>query len=1289
MVGWAKSSLCMFAEQSMLLISHGTSEPPRGVLPTDGAAEGGRESGVIYDDTAVIARTCRLFELLDLTFDCMIAAVGALPSDSSSDHDLSQMSYSVAMHMYPSLFDSLSLAVLSSTDDVAFAGFQLLAKICGFFPDEFLVCTMEWLCCTFSRTFGEGIETHTPPPLDRLAAATTYEMRMCVLARVGNAMELIMKGNPVMTHQKPLNPSLLRALLITLLELFSQLANESLACALTLATNSSRPGLHGLCDPSCMSMGLSYLLHPIAVVMECLSMSSSHSDYGPLDIPLLRTLWMHLSLLKFTDRLRWADAWGKRNLNVSYGSVKGVVNTLAQLTPPLVEFTGGGKAMGFLERELAYCPTAKVVMKCLPRSTVSTASEWIDLCTGCTMTQEVLSRPAAKKLSSSNIGALLYLSAVRYLESLRITAHLEARTLFIYLASEDILSSAWLEDSMCYLMRSYFFSLWETAIMAPRQNRISQHAVMSLFQFVVTRCIHASKVTRDMAQEYLARIHSCSPWVYWHIDSVFTLFECVEILSCLKLSESRVLSHPVCVDSTPWCVDIFPGSVPPMEFPGSNEAISSTAVTIFEMCYGWFVEASDRVPSNIHETLHEYILRCDHDDMHGTNGRYIEAGVSIANELCSQHCPTYHLSCPDEGDMFFAERAAASRSVAQKYSESSTGSTGAGATFSPPRALVYKARYVGEASGLVSQVLSSGQDSGEGFWCPEQLVESLLRPCYEFFDKELSPANSSNGGEDATTVVIFKSAALLRELCLLTDVDSRGRNRKAHCESLPHITLSRNLVKKHAIITTRYYSALLTANFSTAIVSTLVFVWRWLSSCSSVISFAIIENAMICFQFSAMARVGLFHGQCSSCRPGGSSSNIGSDELRKPVARDCRVSTVALLRCADTFAGALESPFLQATPSKGESSCPVDFKAHEEWIDFISECLTTHSDLSDVIFDAVGASLAFHEYFSMDSSSLVARFKLLALALRLLKDSLLWSNSSAIKNKRHIMRERTLHIALLWFVDPIPFPSMHPRRVVEEYSVLKQFCQLLCDDSCLWVVEYAHEVTFDIEDRGHSHPRPLYRRGAGANAALGHLRSLMNRDTKEPKLHRHHRHESASSRQFGINIPLEAAQRSQYDLHESGIVWLLRVLIYSHLDLLLATAPSTVITATHDSSQPSSLISPIEMKTFRAAYRALLRVPGRSYATAIEVAWAIHPSLALSIADRFSSRLFNTQHRPSSSAACTHAAVTVLLDYISISPSAVRTDHRAVSYFLLLCDGKLGVSVVFLCAYIWNDHLFA
>lgn len=1273
LVGWTKSSLRSFVEDCLQTICNDIM--PQSFDGTDDSFLNDRLIGGPRHHSYTAARVARIVSMLSLlgvVFDylCVLPVDATMVDGREVETDLSLR---VAEHIYPSLFDAISFAVLSSPPRVVGSACFLLAKLCVAFPDSFLLSTVDWLCCTFSRTLEVAVvsDKHSDN-------GGSVSKRMSVLSGLGKAMECIVKGQVISVNSTPvvsggavgnietrsLNHLLMRATLNRLLELFANLANTCLTFALTRAIGLNISIAACLVDPSCLSMGLIYILHPIADAMEELStvhVRDIDEDMVYFDIPLLRTMWIHLSLLQINNRNQWYGMYDKAYAGMSFQRTCQSADKLARYTPPLVAF-GGGQFVGSLEKELMYCPVAKAVSKCMQGYKLTDSAAWIDICTGHDMLMELLSRSAVRSLSSGNIGALLYFSAVRCLEGIRISSHHEGRVMFYYLCSAEITSSSALKDAFVHMASKHLFPIWESAIMGKQSGLESRQRVLKLYQFVVTRTVHASQVVRTLALEFVDRIFKCSPWVYWNADAVFTLFECLEVLSCLKKSETVVLPRPKCIDHRPWRVDLYLDRMPAMEFPSSNEAISAVATSTLTMCYEWFAVASQRATFVIHEILHEYVLMCGND---GSVNSYSDVGVSVASEICSSHQPGYHFTSHDESEIFHFERCVASRSMSERYKTSGGSSGSETAAYSRPSSLMYKARYVGEANGIIRHTVLSMYTQGIGT-DQSKFFSTFLNPFYDYFNDAMSSASFTDMLITDLKVMIVKSAAYIRELTIIATLGARNT-------TAPGCILDKRLVREHALVCLRHYSKLLTRFFSSSMVTTIVFVWRWLAASSSALSSLVIESTLSCFDKSTKLNLGLFHKHSHSCREGGAPRD--ADNCRKTqeefIHRDARAQNVTLLNCCDKLSNVDDTPFVHSRmkPEVTQLCCTIsEYNAHEEWIDFIGECLSTYSDHSEAMFDTIASTLKYHQTFSTDSSSLVARFKLLCLAFRLLKSSLISTSTAAKKNKRHIMRERIIYLSLMWFVEPVSFPSINPQHNDEEFFVLKKFSQLFVDDSALWVIDYANDVSLNINESGEIEAKAVQTRGPGAFLAINHLRTLMQSShvgSNGSSMHRQHSHEDITSRHRGIDIPVDEAERAQYDLHKSGLVWLVRALTYNYMDLLVACR------ASHNSSDVTGRrtgkavrsLSSYEKQKFAELYSSFLNAPEHTYAIAVEVAWVIHPPLALSFVERFKCRLYS---RGKGVHGHMHKAISTLLDYIACNPSAVRKDYRTITYIPLL-----------------------
>jgi hypothetical protein len=211
-------------------------------------------------------------------------------------------------------------------------------------------------------------------------------------------------------------------------------------------------------------------------------------------------------------------------------------------------------------------------------------------------------------------------------------------------------------------------------------------------------------------------------------------------------------------------------------------------------------------------------------------------------------------------------------------------------------------------------------------------------------------------------------------------------------------------------------------------------------------------------------------------------------------------------------------------------------------------------------------------------------------------------------------------------------------------------------------------------------------RDLGINKALGQVRDHYDDTDSHSRSHAHAHSRSAVDRESGYE--------------NTGVIWLLQALVLHKLDQLLAWRGSNDIgkkvastagqgqqslrqkaygknskkSKNNVQSVNSSFITTSHIKAVTAQLSLVMKSPAVIFESAIEVAWTVNPSLALSFADRYRCRI-SREKTTLGHGKPARTPFTVLHDLIAASPSAVREDWRA-AHFILDFEG------MYVCMYV-------
>lgn len=1163
----------------------------------------------------------KYLELLTVIFDG-VCIISPTPSSSESIKDLS---FEIGSYIYPSLIDILSYGHCSPViiDKVC----KLMGKLSARHDREFLSETLDVLCCNFSRYFMDTIK-HPPSSFN---FATTRKQYLLFLSHLGTGLmhlattSFYLGGGLDCEPPRIETPSKLRHPILlgihkALVRLFLSLANAALGKAIEESIQHVRPIEGFLKDDS--AIGLLCLIPPIASTMQLLTPSKENisnsivaqddanmiTDMGHLisyDIFSLQSFWVHIALFQFWNRNYWEKRISQvglthlANMNIFELSLDQIV----AFTPPLVEFRGGSSILYF-ESEMTSNVVAKSIMKCTNTGQLYGKYDWVDACTGFSVVKEIYKTPECNHINQ-NVGMILTLTAVFCLEKLRIEKFGDIRMIFYYLCDEGITSSNSTIILLTSFAKEFYFTQWKSDLnryahlfLHKTVNRLHYIDSSTIIIFLLSRCIHSSRFVRDLAFYYIESIYQSNSELFWEYTSIFTYLRCVDILGLLVHSPALNISPPDYLSMEPWNHDIYLNILPTMEFLGSED-ISETSSKLLHFGYTFLTKGALESSELLVPILQEYILHSNWTSLHKST---IDSriGLAMAHEFCHAGRPTFHFNNNPRSALLSRERFDAALFVSQSFGISCRDSKCIPHFVPENDSLFLKSLYVGQATGL----MGSPSDESKSFSHDSYVLafQSIFRSLSDLFfrEQEISVEKCEQ--------LILRGAALLRSFAL--QWDSIGD------------------IFQFASVYLNYFTLVVKKCYSHQVISTVIFVWKWLLGCSPRILGPLILSNMIATlqQQVCTLSIGLFHRHNFSCH------------LSLSSQYDYRPSNAKVFRAVD-------SPFLNSTVHSPIVPCAADCFPFELWIDFMMKIFDIHGTLHMAsLFSMMEILLHDVSLFSRDSSSMIARFKLLIFAFRILKVSVVPAKTFNISvHRRRILRERVYEAIVDFFNNQNAFTATNHVIVDKEILVLHDLLTVCFEDYAIWSVDYADGISESVNI---AKSQAEWFRGCGSAFAVKYLRTLMSTKhltSSETTI-------GPSLRTFGIQI--SGALRSNVSPLDNSILWFVNAIILRHINYLVAWRTSHNFLDSLTNSQIMNL---------NKRFKCVLKSSDVLFSQGVQISWIFSPSLALSYCERFSFRILKSNS----------LSLSCLLSLITTNPESIRNDWRVLR-FLSNMTGLLG-----------------
>lgn len=1157
-------------------------------------------------------------ELLTTIFDCVSLIT---PSSSSVEN----LSLQMGSYIYPSLIDILSYGHCSPAiiDKVCI----LMGKLSARHDREFLSETLDVLCCNFSRYFMEIINHHTSP----FTNVSTKGQYLLFLSHLGTGLmhmttTLFYLGGglncepPQVETPSNLRHPILLGMHKALVKLFIGLANAALSNALKESIQHDRPIEQCLRDDS--AIGLLCLLPPIASTMNLLTPSKENisnsivsqedanmiTDMGHLlsyDIFSLQSFWVHIALFEFSNLHYWEKVISRVGLTqlLHVNILQKSFEQIVVFTPPLVQFRGGS-SLFYFESEVASNVVAKSILNCPNSGKLNGTYDWIDTCTRLDVV-ETMRKSTEWGHISRNVGMILTISAIFCIEKLRTQYFGDIRMIFYYLCDEGVATSSITVSLLTNFASSIAFPQWvgnfnrhHHFFLQRNPNRLDYVNTSSVIIFLFSRCLHSSHVVRDLALTLIEKLYQCNPELFWEYDALFTYLRCLDILGLLFESPIN-FSLPAYLSMEPWNIDIYLNILPTMQFLGAN-AISETGQRLLAFGYTALSEGILKLSELLYPILHEYILLSNHDTMQRSSKHDCRIGLAVANEFCSAGRPTCHINQSSQLVPLHQERSVAAALASQALDLSLKDSTLPDST-----SIFLKSQYIGQALGVLDSVVQTFEPMCHSRVAYKGAFRSIFTSLVELF----SNAKECDLSEKCEKLFL-NGAALIRALIIQYDSSNQNLVKSRGLPELPEIYEFTLLYLNNVTIIIQQY-------YSHQLISTLIFVWKWLLGCSPRrLGPLVMSNMIAIFQQICTFNVGLFHRHNSLCQTPLTSKwdyRPSNANIFRPVDTPLIISPVALQKqspyCGDCF------PF-------------------EEWIQMLNKVFIISGTLYlTSLFSML--EILFHDVtlLSCDTSSMVSRFKLLTFAFRIIKASMVPSKAFNISiHRRRLLRERIFSVALDFLSTSNIFPSPNQAENVKEISVLRDFLTACFEDYTIWSVDYGevsnqttHESSFLVGS---------CMRGSGPAFAVKQLRSLMSFKSvvpSEPTV-------GPSMRSFGIQLSGARANSPE----RIAILWLIQALILRHINFLGVWVSSE---SRNIFSKDSTLVS--MNKKFKSILKSTLNI----FEDGLKVSWIFSPSLALSYFEKFSSKLSKSL-----------SPLSCLLSLITTNPDSVRHEWRALKY---------------------------
>lgn len=1211
------------------------------------------ESCLTNPDESASCQLIRSIDLITTIYDgvCIIT-----PISSSSKLTVNDLPLVVARYIFPSLVNILSDAHCSPAiiDKIC----KLMGKLSARHDREFLSETLDILCCNFSRYYLEA---------SRIAAASDFKIDLqqylLFLSHLGTGLlnfttvSFFLGGGLDCVPPRIETPSKLRYPLLlgihkALVKLFITLANDSLTMALEAAIQLDCSVKNCLCNDAVI--GLIYLLPSIAstmlllapgkenisnsiVTQEDANMITNMGHLVSYDILSLQSLWIHLTIFRFVDLSHWERKMSEAGLNhiASYDKFRLAIEQIVAFTPPLVEFRGG-ISISYFESEMNSNPVAKAILNSHHLGRIRGKYRWVDECTGFNVL-DIIAQSSESRLIIENIGMILIVSALQCLEKLRIEIFGDARMIFYYLCDEGVVSSSSSTFMLTWFAKRQFFdelkiSLHRSPDHSIQATQLQYVSNSSMIVFLLTRCIHASRFVRDLAFYYIENIYASNPGLFWEYDSIFTFLRCLDIMGLLLSSAGSRVSTPNYLSSAPWNNDIYLNILPTMEFPGSVEEISDSSRKLLTFGYTFLTQASLHIPELLFSILQEYVLLSS-TAVVSQFTRPLEIdigiGVSVANEICASGRPTFHLNPSTETFVLRRERSDAAASVSHSfYALAKSSNQKFIYRTVQSSSLSIKSQYVGEAIGLLDIIELHGSETTDRIFSLQSYHRAFLS-IFRSFEEIFSKCLSGSHLLDRCEKLILRGAALLRFMVLTNNsYASSGSNKIT--ESIQY-----HEIISDAITLFHYFTISLQKFFSHQLVSSLLFVWKWLLGCSpDYLGSLILSNIITSFHQTVTMNVGIFHKHHSSC-----SVSKG----------DVRPTNAEFFCCSQSPCG----NFFFSSPIK---YCHADYSAFEDWIDFMDEIFYAYrSQYLLPIFNLLEILLHDVRLISQESSAMIPRFKLLTLAFRVIKASLVPSQGYSISvHRRRILRERVFEVALDFFTPQNHFTSSNVSLIDKEILTLQEFLSVCLEDFHVWHVDYAEVGSDNVAGRSSLGIHGGHSRSCGAVYSVKFLRVLMYSKKFIPDDFDH----GSSLRDYGIQM--SASKRLPHFPPFSGsniLVWVINALVLQYIDHLIAWRGRRFpLSLTKKRSK--TVLTETTLLQLSQKFREVLESSDATFLRAIKTCWIISPSLALSFIEKFRCQL-SSHHKHFPSLSC-------FVNLIILNPESIRHDWRSIKYLVFL-----------------------
>lgn len=380
------------------------------------------------------------------------------------------------------------------------------------------------------------------------------------------------------------------------------------------------------------------------------------------------------------------------------GLIPVLVVGIVQKTPPLVSCGGmsGGEAMGYFLHQLGTTGLIKTLLSQegstsrVDNTQRIIKGKWVDDYTSVSiyklvkendglfphsMDRVVPSSCVKVKASTlpplvdcTRLGVVLFATAVRYLESIRVSYLQEAYTfVLLYLRDTGVENSPLLVKLLMDISQTFLLPLFEKRILKitiplryphflPLEcTEAILHRPTKAVAATITQCLHGNASVRVAAYMYLKGIFASQacPSLFWDTTALSALLQCLEALDKLDGDINFVHSTvPLPLDDF-FSVNILSHStrcnfitqLPNMSFPRHDKlALVAVAQPFLIMAYEWLAVAIRLQPWLTTPFMEEYLLRYEE------RGDVIDClSTSMVQEIHDTKVPTFHLCCRVNG----------------------------------------------------------------------------------------------------------------------------------------------------------------------------------------------------------------------------------------------------------------------------------------------------------------------------------------------------------------------------------------------------------------------------------------------------------------------------------------------------------------------------------------------------------------------------------------------------------------------------------------------------------------